>query len=278
MGAHITQLRTRGSSSSNTFSRPGFKLYWMVRQASGAYVSGWPGDEAYSGIGWAPTLGIHSRTVQATVQSDWNSAWASGVNFQNARCVIADWEGGGESGSDMQNILTWLRSAVNYNGIPLGIYGGNPCAMNKQVNSLTTWTPGLLATKSTANDGMKSAVQGTGNAACQIIAPELYFNGRGERAVCEIKWFASEYTRMGLTNILMPMLNPKYPPGRPYAGNLVPGRYWRGVLEAAIRTPQISAIHIWHADRGTAWDANEDWFRETLSFISTYGLTTGNLW
>ena len=427
MGAHQVQARTRGSSGEHVRpSRSDFKIYWEVRTGSGGYVTDFPGDTYYSGLTYGRTVGIHSRTVQATVQSDMESVlWTTrtvtggnggvsgtslsitangirvqtgcritgagipadtfvvsytggatgtlvmsaaaavangttlsiwtgygntgvicgngggsgasltvtaggtnihiGNNFQgygipfgtkavsytggvsgtltvdqtvsvpdgtdcvsslgteHAKLFFADWEGGGESASDMQNILTWMRGAtgysssplpVGYDSPPIGIYGNNQCAMNRALSEPRLWTPAALATHSASNDTMEGALTGTGNATCDAILPEVYCYGRADEATAHIRWMSAERERMGVSVPLYPMLNPAYPPGRTFTGSRVPGGYWRAMLETAIHDTTISGIYIWHADRSADWDASEEWFVETLDFISTYGITS----
>lgn len=207
----------------------------------------------------------------------------STTGAENVKLFFADYEGGGESGSDMQNILSWIRGATGYttsgfplgfSSPPLGIYGNNQCAMNRSLNEPRLWTVDGLATYSASNDAMVSAVTGAGTSTCDMLLPEVYCNGRADETTSIIRWMSAERTRMGVTAPLVPMLNPQYPPGRAFVGEPIPGKYWRAILETAIHDPEISGLYIWHADRGTAWDASEEWFEETLDFISTYGLTS----
>lgn len=86
MGAHQTQLRTRGSSGAhNRPARPDFKIYWEVRDFSGWYVANFPGDNYYPGLTLGRTVGTISRTVQATCQGAmeaamWNKRAITGGN------------------------------------------------------------------------------------------------------------------------------------------------------------------------------------------------------
>jgi hypothetical protein len=278
MAGHTTILRTRGSSDSVIYSRPDFKIWWFVRASGASPPAGFPGDEYYTGIGYAPNLGIHSRTVQATVQSDWTGAFANGpLNYAAARFVVADWEGGGESASDMQNILTWLRSAGTYNGTKLGIYGGRQCAMNANPSFNWYWDRDSIATYQADNDSMVGAVTGTGDATCNVICPELYANYNIDTCLLKLKMFVREKARLGITTSLVPMLNPYYPPSRAAGYGFIKGSYFRGLLEACIREPTVTGVHIWHGDRSQPWSESEDWFVQLQAFISAYGLTVGNL-
>lgn len=435
MGAYLKALMQRASSGSHVPpTRPDFKLYWEVANGVGTQVANFPGILYYPGLTPGGTVGLHSRTVQATVQADmegaiWNTRtvtagnggisgtsltvtafgtkielgcritgtgipadttvvsysgggsdtgtmvisqaaavangttvliWrlagtnnivggnggvsgdsltitsnpngAVGIKVGGAitgygipsgtttvsytgtttgtlvmsqaaavpnntilhssyapqiQLYFADYEGGGESGSDMQNCLTWMRGATGWGGSfpsgfpakPIGIYGGNQCALNAPSYQPSYWNPSSMSASSATNDGMISAVTGTGNATCSAAMPEVYCQGRADQSVNLLRWVSSEFVRMGIgsSTKLIPMLNPDYPPGWTYnVGSPVYGKHWRALLEAAIRDPNIYGLYIWHGDRGRAWDDTEGWFVETLDFINTYGITNGN--
>lgn len=428
MGAHLRQLMSRGSSGEHVRpSRTDFKLYWFVRQSSGAWTVDFPGDYYYPGLTLGQTFGVSSKSSSSTVKGNAESAiwgtraltggnggvsstslsisangqrtilgmritgtgipddtyvvsypggatgtmvisqaaavangtslsiWhpqgitgifadnggvnsttltvssggasviegnnifgngipyetkvvsytggASGTitlsqaaavpsgqdcvmsrNYEYSQILVPDYEGGGEVAADMQNILTWCRTATGFGAgsmplfrgsPPLGIYGDNQCAMNRNLYTPLSWTPDAMASHQASNDAMLAATTGTGDATCNCVCPEIYCYGRADVTVSIMRFLSQEWERMGMTAKLIPMINPRYPPGWTNAGRPVSAGHWRALLEAGIHDPNISGMFIWHADRVESWDANEGWFVETLDFIDTYGITVG---
>lgn len=140
---------------------------------------------------------------------------------------------------------------------------------------VSNWTPELVASAQASNDSMVSGVTASAPKNTEWLGPELYCNMNIDWLYNHLNWFCLEYTRLGHTMPLIPMINPWYPTGRSFANTVVPGTYWRGILELLIHQPNVSGAFIWHADMG-AWDSSEEWYTETLDFISTYGLTLGS--
>ena len=267
MSSHLSLLRNRPSTGGTSFSRPGFKVYMRVANGVGGDPSGYPGYAYYEnlGIGYAYDVGLHSITVQATVEADFNA------RNTNARMFFLDWESGGDTATNWQNVLTWCHGISTAK--PVGIYGFSAPLGYPVFQYPNQWgEPNRITTQAT-NDSNIGIVTGVAPANCEMVGPELYCNGNVDRTAVNLMWYCKEYTRLGLSMPMIPLINPRYPPGR--ISGTVSAAYFRAMLEIAIRQPNVAGVFIWHADRGTAWDVAEGWLVQTLDFITTYGLTIG---